>query len=568
MALDQPPVGSTDHDPRHRLGSPGESTPGLAGDRVVPADGDPAHELDDRGFEPEPECEHTFGRGELHHILWALDGEELEIETSVADWLGWFPVLAVGDRPRDHMTRDLMHGSLLRDHRVPAFGKMAKDPPDWIREAVADLPRPQQAQAGQHLALRWMIGRGLFHISESLPDEDQGQGIYGLLRDLQFCRPFGVQVARPDRPEGSWSWRYKDFTCKRPQLCPFCLARWSLAYYHRLRRGPCDHRRGAGKHLLLGRIEVPPEALPPLTEEECKVLYSSDYPWIWEGMAFNPLRRLRIREVAIARESWGSRLRDWALECGATGGVLVHQVGPYINEKGLRGFVQELAVLAEVPTETREQRDALQRAAMLGSEDMPSFWSEGRPIPIEAAAMAAHRRTALRYLWCGTSVGFDTGRARIHVNGGVRGPWGLGGAVRLQPWFLYDLLQWSSHGEALKGLHLARPFGSWRRAIPPAPRRAADLIPSRVVGPKVRARRARRRGLDDRNDRVAAEALAVRQRFLEVARPIHEDLTREGRRPGRGRLMAALAAAGHPVSERVARDLILEFDRQPEGRGS
>jgi len=567
MALDLPPVGSADHGFLHRPGGPGESTPGLAVDRVVPADGDPAHELDDRGFEPEPECEHTFGRGELHHILWALDGEELEIETSVADWLGWFPVVAVGDRPRDHMTRDLMHGSLLRDHRVPAFARMAKDPPpDWLREAVAHLPVPQQPQARQHLTLRWMVGRGLFHLSESLPEYQQNEGVRRLIRDVMQCRPLGAHVGRPDRDD--WSWRSKDGTCKRRQLCPSCLTRWAMKYYRRLRLGPCNPGRGAGKHLLLARIEVPGEALPPLSEAVCMDLYRWNPPWICEGSTFNPRRLLRLGDILFARTVWGGRLRDWARSCGATGGVLVHQVGPGRTERGLAGFVHELSILAEVPTATRDHRIVLKQRACLDSERMPTKWSGDVPIRIAAAVMAADRPTALRYLWAGTSVGFDLERAGIHVNGGIEAAWGLEGAVRLQPWFLYDAEQWLSHGEALKGLHLARPFGSWRGKIPPLPRRVPGSCDRMVAGPKVIARRARRRGLDDRNDRVAAEALAVRQRFLEVARPIHEGLAREGRRPGRGRLMAALAAAGHPVSERVARDLILEFDRQSERRGS
>jgi hypothetical protein len=140
--------------------------------------------------------------GEIHAELWETDPNSYNedpddwiarlFETgsgkprtspdwAVSKWMEWFPVVAVGRRPQDHMTRDLMHGSLLRNHRVPMFGRLAKAPPDWLRETVAHLPEDQQPQAWQHLALRMMHGRSLFHVTEVLPPARETKSVRSLL---------------------------------------------------------------------------------------------------------------------------------------------------------------------------------------------------------------------------------------------------------------------------------------------------------------------------------------------------------------------------------------------------
>jgi hypothetical protein len=483
---------------------------------------------------------------------------------SVARWMDWYPIVAVGRRPGDHMARDLMHGSLLRNHRVPMFARLASEPEEWLRDAVAHLPARQRPQAVQHLALRLMHGRGLFHFSEGFPKGHPTDTAYSSIRDLQSCRPFGVLVRRVDHED--WEWRYPDFTCKRSRECPWCLARWAMDFYGRLRRGPCRPRSSAGKHLLLARIEVPSDLLPGPRVEEVYLAHAEGDRWMEDGLGINSRRRLGRREVECARRDWGDRLRGWALACGAVGGVLVHQVGPHLSEYGVR-FIHDLTILAEVPTATPEQRRRLVDVSGVGTDLQPCFGVPGREqrvVTVQAAAIPADRPTALRYLWAGTSVGFRLAAAGIAINGAVDGRWGLDGAVRLLPIFLFDAEQRISYALAMRDRHLAAPFGSWRGAIGPTP---PKLPPMRTVSNnRAIVRRLRRlRPLGEHNEQVAQAAQSGRERALEFARPVYAELVRgSGRRPGRDRLRRAMAAAGFEVSERVAKDLVSMLRAVPE----
>src|SRR4051812_23331403 len=100
-----------------------------------------------------------------------LDDQGFEMATrrAVAGWLDAWRVEAVGRRPADHLGRDLMHGSLLRDPRCRSLRRAAKDPSGWLLESVAHLPGPDRAQAAQHLALRAMHLRHLFRLSLCAP---------------------------------------------------------------------------------------------------------------------------------------------------------------------------------------------------------------------------------------------------------------------------------------------------------------------------------------------------------------------------------------------------------------
>jgi hypothetical protein len=480
---------------------------------------------------------------EFVQALWdrgAEGGEDvgLSIGSSVGDWMAEWRVEAVGARPVDHMARDLMHGALLRDHRARWFQGLARRPPEWLLREVAHLPAGQRAQAGQHLALRLMHGRQLYHVSQAAALRGASPADLDDLADLLDCRPYGVLVGW----EGA-AQRAHDFTCRDFRACPWCLARRAVALHDRLRRGPCRPRIGAGKHLLLARIEL--------------IIGNAD-----DGDE----SLLPDRDVEQVRRGWGGRLREWAKGCGAVGGVLVHQVGPHRAPDRNHGVLHDLAVLAEVPTATAEQRSRLERATGIGSGGRPcfdddDFSPDDGPVWIRAAAMPADHRQALRYLWAGTDAGFDLARGGIAVNGDPAGTtWGLDGAIRLQPWFLFEPTPWSCYRRAMRKRHLAVPFGTWKGALP---RRWSpdDMLADPFLSAQKRAAgariRARNRPLLDRNARVAEVAIEDRERVLEPARSAYAGLLERSRRPvGRGHLREAMAGAGHPIPERMARDLI------------
>ena len=506
----------------------------------------------------------VLDRGEFTQALWDGDlGDDVEgldsgIDEAVAAWMAQWRVEAAGNRPVDHLARDLMHGALLRNHRTPWFQQMARNPPGWARAAVAHLPPDQRAQAAQHLALRRMHGRHLLLLTHAVPEQGRSRANLDYFEGLLACRPYGVAVSWAGQAE-----RVHDYTCQRPRTCPWCLARKAVALYKRLRRGPCRPSRGAGKHLLLARVELTSDLLPTLGEEEQVAAVQAGAGWIIEGGALNPYRRLRPEDVAHVREVWGRLLRDWASASGAVGGLLVYQVGPHRAPDGRACFLHDLAVLAEVPTATNGQRERLAQVSGIGSEQRLGFTV---PVPgrgdcrvgIRAAALPADDRRALRYFWAGTDAGFDLARGGIAVNGNYpprAWGWGLDGAVRLLPWFLFDEWQWPSHRRVMRGRHLALPFGTWRGALPRPPA-FGDGLASPARAAEDRDRRARERPLHERNRRVAAAAAAERERALELARPLYRRLREASRRPvGRARL-----TSDGPYFPHISFAISLNFD--------
>lgn len=484
----------------------------------------------DRQHDRGPDC--IIGAGEFLQGLWH-GGDAAE---AAAHWSSKWHITAVGNRPTDHMARDLMHGSLLRNPCARWFQRIARDAPDWIAGTVVHLPPAMRAQAEQHVALRMMHLRHLYSLSQSLPGELLTRPNLALFESLVDCRPFGVEVAW--RGEAEW---IHDFSCKCFRLCPWCLARKAIDLYGRLRRRLKHLRNGEGNHLLLARIEVTRELLAadrrpgsmiPLREGES-----------WFGHEFRHVR-----------QHWGSQLREWARRCGAVGGLLVHQVGPHGNMGGPIGYLHDLAVLAEVPTTTARQLARLERAAGIGTDHRPYLGTIGHKDPaahILAAMMPAEHHQALRYLWTGTSARFELRRASIATNGNITDGWGLDGAMRLLPWFLFNQEQWTTYTDAIRGRHLAVPFGSWVEAL----RRPAASKGRVRDAPCGSARREA--AFHAQNRANAEQAHDKRDEALALARPVYYELSRRSRRRvGRGQLIEAMERAGHPIEERVARDLI------------
>jgi hypothetical protein len=56
-------------------------------------------------------------------------------------------IVAMGNRPQDHMDRDLLLASLLRDRRLRMFRRQCLKPPAWAAAVPEDIPAKFQRRA-------------------------------------------------------------------------------------------------------------------------------------------------------------------------------------------------------------------------------------------------------------------------------------------------------------------------------------------------------------------------------------------------------------------------------------
>jgi RNA polymerase sigma factor (sigma-70 family) len=332
----------------------------------------------------------------LEHRCWSLlpsPDDPDAIGRAVPRWRA----AAYGRRPVDHVGRDLLFGSLGRDHRARSFRRLCRDPPDWVREAV-DLARGAGglvAPAGtlvRHLVLRSLRER---HLAQLLL-ANRGylrQRHHDLLNALYACRPVGLLLEWAGPAD-----RAHDFRCGRARACPWCLARKVVALYRRLRAGPCDPARAGEATLVLVKARVDDD-----------VVVDGDGPEI--------LTPGRVERVLDAWRPW---LLDYARRLGMVGGLTYHQVGPGLARAGgnlLRGFRHEVGVLGEVACRLDDERlrrlagfDAMTYEQALGTE----LDEHGQILQLEVTAMPMATRSAARWLLAGSPAywRYDAGGAQ------------------------------------------------------------------------------------------------------------------------------------------------------------
>src|SRR3954470_21349756 len=90
--------------------------------------------------------------------------DEVMIPTGDPDariaYVGNWEFVAVGNRPVDHLGRDVLLGSLMRDRRSKAFRSISRQPFGWAEARVAHLPAERRAAAVQ-LTVLDLLHRGL-----------------------------------------------------------------------------------------------------------------------------------------------------------------------------------------------------------------------------------------------------------------------------------------------------------------------------------------------------------------------------------------------------------------------
>lgn len=347
------------------------------------------------------------------------------------------------------MTRDVLHGSLMRDYRLPLFRRMAKRPPRWINRMASDT-RNRSAFV-RHLLVHYFHVRHLIQICKYLDeyDSDKAASVAKCLK----CWPSGIRVYPPDDlcPR----------ICRRPRICPWCFARYSLDLFYSILKGPLHDAHEGQKAIILSRWRV-------------------EGPYMDQADLAGEIQQ--IRDDIIPRV-----IRPAAEQVRIRGGIIVHQIGPYLNtydpERKFSGFRHDLAVLGELPVEeiksgrvfdlTRVDDRQRPRDLLRNGIRIPGIYGFKSPIfgfrsmfPRWTLAFG-DPRLALRCLLLGSSQSYrsKTQKLRLWMNAENENfdceDWGINGALSFPPTFLFSARQWCEYEEATFRLPTYQTFGSW-----------------------------------------------------------------------------------------------------------
>jgi hypothetical protein len=422
-----------------------------------------------------------------------------------------YAVQAVGNRPRDHMGRDLKTASWLRDRKMWPFRAMSKSPPNWMVREVSHLPEKSRKSALQHLAVHYLHKAFIAHMAKQ-DDPDTLPVIDKLWR----CWPHGVQVSW--RGEGTKS-RYD--VCRQAHHCPFCLARIVTGLHDRITRGPW--RQPAGKLLLRGQVSFSDALLNGDVEELGRAGF----------------RRLcgQVRKTLVGQ----------ARCFGATGGLVTFQCSPELIEiphedrrQSRPGLRYTFGVLAELPEVTDRFEAFVQSGVTVFGSVYPTLTLAGEQIGTEWLANSGDDPQSLRLSLAGSNVKF-----RGHQQGGERG------LFFLPPWPVATHEQFALHIEVTGRTHLYDAWGSWISALP-------KEAPQRFVNASQRRGKYKRTlALKQNNDSKKTDAEARCRELLEPVRLALAEQTSLGhRRVGHRRVQAIMKARGIEISDRDARRLV------------
>ena len=402
--------------------------------------------------------------------------------------------------------------------------------PDTIEPKLINQARQLAVLASAH---SYMLER----VSSTLDNLEGAAALEKLLTRMANCVPRGGLFERSSRAD-----LFQRCRCAR--LCPWCHARSVERLNELLQQGPCSEDNLAGKHLVIGRLQIPSNipGIPPRTEGD------------------------RIHDIAWqtkhVRIHWGNWLKQWATNLGMAGGIILYQVGPYVSYQysvRYRDFVHELSVLGEVQFSSEQDITSFQQeTGMVSGYYSPRALLKVGPGPREAtqtiwAMLPGAQRNALRYLLAGTSYKFPVDRLELSVTTAWDTKYGLSGIAALQPWFLFTEEQFRAYHFAMQGTRMYDAFGIWREMLrSKRPRPSACSISSRIES--VLKKQRRLSALRQVNDLRQIEAQTRRERLMDVAAPICGQLVSQlGRAPGSPAIRNALAAASYSISDRDAR---------------
>lgn len=415
-------------------------------------------------------------------------------------------ISTMGNRPQDHMDRDLLLASLLRDHRLRMFRKQCLKLPAWASAIPESVPTNYHRRAQQLIILGSMQQcliekmRDTIHVAADRNEGDR------MLNAMEACLPRGALFTRTMADPGR--------ACGRGRLCPWCHARSVQRLYRQLIEGPCTSDKLAEKHLVVLRTRVE------------------------DG------EELDAQQVHSVRDDYRFRLRQVAREIGMQGGVIIHQVTPWIPQYDRRQ--DRHRVFAHVFT----------MIGVVDSQEIGNFsqtidnaCSDGWIGEHETKTLPAATRHALRYLLFGSSYKFDSSELGIVANDPRKLIYGIQGAAALEPWFLFTPRQAWSYATAMHGTRLFDTFGNWRPSQAERKRCSRKRCAKSEYG-----KENREMAFGFANDRRYSDANARRHKLVAIALPYFQKFKDAGgKRLGSPALRTVLNDAGHAVSDRDAR---------------
>jgi hypothetical protein len=486
----------------------------------------------DAAFESDDEDDWDSDEYENCQTPWATE-LGYNAKKSVKDWV----IRGVGKRPHDFIARDVLFGSLFRDHRVPWFHRYVRCPSQWMQEIVRDLPDECRLPALEYLALHYQHKLHLARMVE-MADKEFGEDSKEMktIGRLWKCTPSTVMVAR-SKPR---SWCIPMQSCGLYHLCPWCFARKVTVLYDCIRTNVLADV--AGKHLLLAKMTY----AEPLfgrgeeyrVEDVCSMKASGwvrDYYGRYYGR--DKTRAIESRNYVI------TRMADALPKL--TGGVMAYQLGSS-ELNGRRSFLHDVGAVGVIGDATQSY--------FQGSLDSGDPVRMARKIEddlvLNLLVVPADHTSALRTMLTGTSFGFK-GKTFGMEEGAL--PKGISGALSWQPAFLLDDHVWFSYLEAVKHQRLYRPFGDWLGKLPQA------MVASRQTVDQ-KFRRAQQDRLEQQkqqkgNRRRHGMANLRRQELLKVAEPLWPRVVTaaqgsRGRPAYRSRLEEEMKVQGMELSRR------------------
>jgi hypothetical protein len=441
-----------------------------------------------------------------HNPCWQLDNPTAAHTGPI---FGGRAISAMGRRPRDHMDRDLLLASLLRDRRLRMFRKQCLTLPAWAPAVAEHIPAHFQNRAQALIMLgcshQLLIEKMRANI-DLAGDPDRAEQ---MLKAMEACPPRGALFSRTDLDTAH--------PCGYARLCPWCHARSVQRLYGRLLAGPCMPERLAGKHLIVLKTRA-------------------------DGGA-----ELDAPQVRGVRNDYRYRLRCVAHKLGIEGGVILHQVTPWIPrynrpEQKRKIFAHEFAMVGVADISGIENIGRTTR-------ELCDDWMIGEH---ELMLLPGSLPEALRYSLHGTAYKFDSSEIGLLVRDPKTVLYGIQGAAALQPMFLFDGQQAWSYVEAMKGTRLYDTFGNWResqaeqKSCSPKPRVQSEC-----------GEECRKWAFESENDRKHRDAERRRRQLAAVALPYYRKFRDAGgKHLGRPALCKMLSEAGHVVSDWDARWLV------------
>lgn len=333
---------------------------------------------------------------------------------------GWH-ITAVGNRPIDHMARDLLAASHYRDPNQWAFRRLAASTPTWILHRIPDeVIRPLSSVATKATVVEFLHYRHLYQLAACVDPKYQS-----IVEQLLRCWPYGLQVEW----HGPGKRTYRD-VCGLSRLCPFCFCRTVMSLYDRLE--PSFSLRGQRCFLLASaKLSVD-------LEEDL------DLP------AFFRRVRKRISRALISD----------AKAAGATGGLITFAVSPITEQKWtganlehdpLNGLEVCVGVLAQIPNPRRAVRD------LDNSGRGPAIQALDRNNTLRVDYSILRRSQDLRLAVTGGSFGYRANDGRKNFPAGV---------FAWPSWNLSDAYQWVAHREATKDMRHFNFWGDWIGKFP------------------------------------------------------------------------------------------------------